>query len=57
MENAPTDLTTVNSSVEWVLPILQRAASDRRTPNVTTGTLSEETRKLLDKESRVPKKV
>ena len=56
MENAATDLSTINPTVKWVLPILQEAANGRRPPN-TTSTLSEETQVLLEKESRVPKKV
>ena len=53
MENVATDLSTINPTVEWVLSMLQEAANGRRPPN----TLSEETRMLLEKESRVPKKV
>lgn len=58
MDKGPTELSTINSNVVWVLPILQTAASDRPVNIATTcSSLSKETELLLQKETRTPKKV
>ena len=57
MDEGPTQLSTVDPNVVWVLPILQKAAIDRPVSITANSTISEETQVLLDKETKTPNKV
>ncbi|XP_065917482.1 uncharacterized protein [Dysidea avara] len=54
-DEASTLLTTVNPDVLWDLPILQVASNSRPATSSTDNQLSDETRALLEKQSRIPK--
>ena len=56
-DEASTLLTTVNPDVLWDLPILQVASNSRPATSSTDNQLSDETRALLEKQSRIPKLV
>ena len=57
MDKGPTQLSTVDPSVMWVLPILQKAADDRPVSIASSSTVSKETQVLLDKETKTPNRV
>ena len=59
MDKEPTQLSMVDPSIVWVLPILQKAyaSNDRPVSIASNRTISTETQVLLDKETKTPNKV
>ena len=57
MDEGPTQLSMVDPSVVWVLPVLQKVANDRPVSIASSSTVGKETQVLLDKETKNPNKV